>query len=90
MNECYTLAVFLAVDISFDFVEFLGGVTVVDKVMCGLRYQDNLLFNLFDRLHLSTAIKMKNPIHKAATVFIGSLCGSATFLLFIVEFLCFD
>lgn len=87
MNESYTLAVFLAVDMSFDFVT---GVTVVYKVMCGLRYQDNLLFNLFDRPHLNTAIKMKNPIHKTARVFIGSLCGSATFLLFIVEFLCFD
>lgn len=64
MNECYTSTVFLAVDMSFDFVKFLEGVTMVYKVMCGLRYQDNLLFNPFDRLHLNRAIKMKNPIHK--------------------------
>lgn len=46
---------------------------------------DNL--HLFDRCLF---IKIENPFHKPTTVFIMSLCGSATFLFVITDFFYLD
>ncbi len=52
------------------------------------RLDENRVLHLFDRPLLDTVIvKKKNPFHKASTVFILSLCGSAMFLFLISDFL---
>lgn len=65
----------------FDCPRFLEGEWMVGRVICGLLYQDNSPFILSKVLFSTRSLEWKeNSFHMAPTVFIMSLCGSATFL----------